>query len=124
MIDTSDRLRTKYFRPYLPGRGPVFRLTLWATSARDWRGQTVIAYRFESKEVGAKSYSVLFEGSDFAGSPMNADDSDSTLYGLLGFLTCKPGDTDSEYFADYTEAQMAFAQAHAETIACMIPEGF
>ena len=55
------------------------------------------------------SGSVLFEGDDFRSSPMHADDSDETLRGLLGFLLLRPGDTDREYFADYTPAQRAFA---------------
>ena len=51
----------------------------------------------------------IFEGDDFGPSPMHADDSDETLRGLLGFLLLRPGDTDREYFDDYTPAQRAFA---------------
>lgn len=67
-------------------------------------GRTCIGYTF-SDPSGA----VLFAGEDFRPSPMHADDSDATLRGLLGFLTLRPGDTDAEYFADYTPAQLAFA---------------
>ena len=99
-----------------------FRLTLWATTRTDWRGQTRLGYRFHDRN-GA----VLFEGEDFCGSPMHADDSDETLRALLGFLTLKPGDTDRDYFDDYTEDQMDFAQTDAEALAvyAMEPdEGF
>lgn len=84
----------------------VWRLTTWATERVDRRGQTVIGYRLVSPE-GV----VLFEGEDFCGSPMNADDSDATLRALLGFLTLRPGDTDREYFENYTPAQRAFAES-------------
>ena len=43
---------------------------------------------------------------------MHADDSDDTLRALLGFLALRPGDTDSEYFADYTAAKREFASSH------------
>ena len=56
-------------------------------------------------------HSVLFAGEDFRPSPMHADDADETLRGLLGFLTLRPGDTDREYFADYSPAQLAFAES-------------
>ena len=86
-----------------------YRLTTWATPKTDWRGQTRIGYQFSSPD-GA----VIFEGEDFSGSPMHADDSDETLRALLSFLTLRPGDTDREYFDSYTPEQMAFAQGPAE----------
>lgn len=88
-----------------------YELRLFATNGRDWRGQTRLAYEF-----GKVGEPALFEGSDFCGSPMHADDSDETLRCLIGFLTCKPGDTDREYFDDYTPEQMAFAQSDAEAL--------
>ncbi len=48
----------------------------------------------------------IFEGDDFGPSPLHADDSLDTVAALLGFLTCKPGDTDREYFASYTPLQL------------------
>jgi len=77
-----------------------FTLRLWDTGARDWRGQTKLSYELKD---GRK---VIFAGDDFAGSPMHADDSLQTVTALLCFLTCKPGDTDSEYFANYTQDQL------------------
>ncbi len=87
--------------------GRVWRLTTWDTGRQDRRGQAYIGYRLVSPDGP-----VIFEGEDFAGSPMNADDSDDTLRALLGFLTLKPGDTDSEYFADYTPEQRAFSESY------------
>ena len=71
-------------------------------------GRTCIAY-----ELRDPSGAVLFAGDDFRPSPMHADDSDATLRGLLGFLLLRPGDTDADYFADYTAAQLAFAKSNA-----------
>lgn len=84
--------------------GRAWRLTTWDTGRQDRRGQAYIGYRLVSPEGRT-----VFEGEDFAGSPMNADDSDATLRALLGFLTLKPGDTDSEYFESYTAEQREFA---------------
>lgn len=87
--------------------GRVWRLTTWATDRVDWRGQTVLGYRLVSPEGR-----VVFDGTDFAGSPMHGDDSDATLRALLGFLCLRPGDTDAEYFQDYTPAQREFSESY------------
>jgi hypothetical protein len=96
-------------------QGKVFRLRMWDTNRRDRRGQTIMGYRFEQVEPEAQAM-VLFEGEDFAGSPMHADDDDKTVRALIGFLTLRPGDTDEEYFASYTPDQMDFAQSDAEAL--------
>lgn len=88
-----------------------YRLTTYATTGRDSRGQTTIGYRFHGRDG-----KVIFAGEDFHGSPMHADDSDATLRALLGFLTLRPGDTDREYFEGYTPEQMAFARGDAERL--------
>jgi hypothetical protein len=67
---------------------------------------------------------VIFEGSDFGPSPMDAWDSDATVYALLGFLTLRPGDTDSDYFEGYTADQTLFAQEHAESLSCYASDRF
>lgn len=116
----ETRLRRKTFRIYADPAAPRFTLSTWATDRTDARGCTRIKYRLTERrgsETGAAGRIVLFEGSDFCGSPMHADDSDATLGALLAFLTLRPGDTDEEYFANYTDAQRAFASEHAETLA-------
>ena len=67
-------------------------------------GRTRIGY-----ELRDPAGEALFRGDDFGPSPMHADDSDDALRGLLGFLTLQPGDTDAEYFADYSDRQHEFA---------------
>lgn len=55
----------------------------------------------------------IFEGDDFwpereyDGELNCLDEEDARV--LIGFLTMQPGDTDSEYFNDYTDDQMKFA---------------
>lgn len=83
-----------------------FRLSLYDTYQRDNRGQDYLAYRFSDNGK------VIFEGEDFSGSPMHCIDSLDTVYQLLGFLSLKPGDTDSEYFEKYTPDQMAWCQSN------------
>ena len=99
--------------PYLPGRGPTYGLETWDTGRVDDRGQTIIGYSFGPLDPSPHT---LFEGEDFAGSPMHADDSAETVAALLGFLTLRPGDTDSDYFADYSAEQLEFCDTDAETL--------
>lgn len=54
---------------------------------------------------------VLFHGADYGPAPHVAIDSDDALRGLLGFLTLRPGDTDADYFADYSDRQWEFAES-------------
>ena len=82
-----------------------FTLRMWDTGICGSSGQTVLAYELKD---GRK---VIFSGDDFAGSPMHADDSLATVAALLNFLTLKPGDTDPEYFAKYTPAQMDWCES-------------
>lgn len=79
-------------------------LLTWSTGRYDRRGQSYIGYAFGRTDEGEP----LFAGEDFAGSPMHADDSDETLRSLLGFLTLRQGDTDADYFDDYTPRQLEF----------------
>jgi hypothetical protein len=97
--------------------GPTFTLTLWATDRLDKRGQTILGYRLTMREPGARCATTLFEGEDFAPSPLDAIDSDATVAAVLTFLTLRPGDTDAEYFAAYTPAQFDYCAAHAEALA-------
>lgn len=68
--------------------------------------RTVVGY--ELRDPDDKT---IFRGADFKPAPLCADDSDETLRGLLGFLTLRPGDTNAEYFADYTDRQREFAES-------------
>jgi hypothetical protein len=67
---------------------------------------------------------VLFEGSDFHCSPLHAIDSNETVAALMGFLTLRKGDTDVEYFADYTPEQLGYSEEYAETLSCEVMARF
>src|SRR5262245_12842143 len=106
-------MNTERIRTWRSGR---FQLDLFDTGHRDWRGQTRLAYAF------LDNGKVIFEGEDFAGSPLNADDSDVTVAALLGFLSLRPGDTDREYFHRYTPEQLDWAQQNGEELSLLAHE--
>lgn len=62
-------------------------------------------------ELCAPNGIAVFRGVDFGPSPCHADDADETLRALCGFLFLRPGDTDAEYFASYSDRQRAFAES-------------
>lgn len=112
---TRERqVRNVRFTPYLPGKGPRFSLTVYDTYNRDHYGKDVLAYRL------TQDGKTLFAGADFACAPGHAIDSDNCVESLMGFLTLREGDTDAEYFADYTPEQLEFSQTHAETLGCEV----
>ncbi len=67
---------------------------------------------------------VLFEGEDFCCAPSYAIDGDQCIASLMGFLTLRPGDTDREYFADYTPEQLEYCSHHAESLSCEVMNRF
>ena len=93
-----------------------FKLEVFDTGRRDWRSQTRLAYTFTD------GGNVIFQGEDFSGSPLHADDSDESLAALLGFLALRPGDTDREYFDSYTPEQLAWARQNGEELALLAHE--
>ncbi len=103
--------RTVRFQPYRKGSGPTFTLTL--NDAR-WPS---LRYRLSS---GGR---VLFEGMIVCPGTY-ASDANRAVVGVMGFLTLRPGDTDADYFAEYTPDQLAFANEHAETLACAVADRF
>jgi hypothetical protein len=54
----------------------------------------------------------LFSGDDYSPSPMDSAESLDSLLGLLSFLTVRPGDTEEEYFKDYTPLQLEFCNSY------------
>jgi hypothetical protein len=77
-----------------------FTVWLFQTGRRESTGQEILRYVFKD---GRKT---IFEGSDFGCSPARPIDSVGAVYDLLGFLSLGKGDTDSEYFKDYTKEQI------------------
>lgn len=120
----KDTLRRCIFRPYQKGMGPSFELHMWGTNRTDWRGQSYLGYTLKMRSYKSKVPTLLFEGSNFAGSPLYSDDSDQTIVYLMSFLTLRPGDTDADYFKDYTPEQLDFCSQHAESLACEVSSWF
>jgi hypothetical protein len=110
-----DILRTVILTPYAKGMGPRFTLQMRDGGERR-NGQTLIAYTLWMKAPGM-ARTVIFEGADYGVGAFVCIDSDDAVRGLLGFLTLRPGDTDADYFTNYTKEQRAFCDTHAEALA-------
>ncbi len=97
-----------------------YTLNVYPLNKTDHLGKEMMGYEFLNKNGD-----ILFAGEDFACSPMHSIDSDECLKGILGFLTLRPGDTDKEYFSEYTEEQMDFAcSTDAEIIASIVHDKY
>lgn len=124
-----DTIRVLRFRPYRDPAMPSFVLCIWDTRRVDRRGCSVLGYRLNMLLHSANTHRAreritVFEGEDFAGSPLHADDSDATARSLMTFLTLRPGDTDAEYFASDTELQRAYRDEHAEALGYEVERRF
>jgi len=102
-MNSDQHLRTVTLQGY--------ELTTWDTYRTGAFRESILGYRF-----AAPRGEVLFTGEDFCCSPLLDIDSDEAVRSLLGFLCLRPGDTDSEYFENYTPAQLAFAEGDAEQL--------
>jgi len=87
-----------------------YELELYDTHEQDIHGKHRLYYRF------TRDREPIFTAGDFWCSPSRSIDSDDTLVSLLGFLTLRPGDTDAEYFENYTPRQLEFAANEAEEL--------
>ena len=123
-------IREELFAPYAKGKGPQFRLVVWDTDRTSRSGKNVLGYRlsawntYTTPKGGGGVREVLFEGEDFQCSPLHAVDSDETVRAIMDFLTLRPGDTDAEYFENYTAEQLAFCDAHAEALSFEVVRRF
>ncbi len=61
---------------------------------------------------------------DFRPSPLHAIDSRDTWGAIWSFVTLREGDTDREYFDDYTETMIAFRDGDAEHVGHLARERF
>ena len=111
------RIRLVRFRPYRD-HGPTFSLELYEVLGQSER----IGYTLRQHDHGKTV--VIFEGRDFRPSPLHAWDSDETVAAIMSFLTLRVGDTDREYFENYTAEQMEFRDTHAESLACEVYSRF
>ena len=87
-----------------------FKLELFDTQQILNQPQHQLAYKFYCKG------SLIFEGNDYGCSPMHSIDGDESVAGLLGFLALREGDTEDDYFKDYTQLQLDFADEFGEDL--------
>lgn len=120
-------VRKVRFAPYRrgTGTGPTYTLELLdppASAGPTWdeAGRIRIGYRLKRHQAGKTT--VLFEGFDCHAHC--AIDSDTAVETVMTFLTLRPGDTDSDYFASYTPDQLDWAQSEAETLSCDVYDRF
>lgn len=111
-VNEDTLLRHVRMEPYIKGKGPTFDLVTWDTGRRFSTGQWKIGAALFSSE----SEDPIFHNEEIGVAPADPIDSDGATRGALGWFTLRPGDTDRDYFADYAEAQLAFADAHAESL--------
>lgn len=101
-----------------------YRLLVWDTYRTGRHGGETLGYAFS--RIGESE--PIFAAEDFGAPAIKTRgeslDGDATLRSLLSFLTLREGDTDSDYFAGYTERQWAFSRGDAEEISmwAMDPE--
>lgn len=80
-----------------------YTLSLQALGRKDRNGHEMVRYIFSDPKG-----TMIFAGDDFGASPLHDAEGDKSAKSLLAFLTLRDGDTDAEYFANYTPAQIAF----------------
>lgn len=110
-------MRDVIISPYLLGM-PFFRLQLIDTGEVDHYGKSGIGYRLATYNPDGTLFDVVFKHEDHGiiWNPGVIDD-DAAVGSVLQWLTLKPGDTDEEFFEDYTDEQLFFAEEHAENLA-------
>lgn len=112
MNNTEDNiLRRVRLAPYTD-QTRAFILTTFDQNRTDSLGKNVIGYTFQKEG----ETDPIFEETELACSPMHAIDSDETLRSCLTFICLRPGDTDPDYFDNYTDRQKAFCDEDAETL--------
>lgn len=123
MRQFQDCIREESFSPYLEGKGPTFTLRVFELGGRDSSiHHTNVGYKLTMTE-GNKS-TVIFEGDDVGIPNHTAIDSDDAVNHIMGWLTLREGDTDSEFFENDTEIQKEYRNNHAESLSMEVMNRF
>lgn len=85
-------------------RTGTYELFLTAGEKYDIHGKLQVIYGLLDPDGN-----MIFDGEEYYSSPFHDPEGLDAAKDLLGFLTLRPGDTDAEYFKEYTLTQMAFA---------------
>lgn len=115
-----DKVRTVRFTPYRKGMGPSFTLHLYDGEARDDAGRSAVCC------VLKQGRKVVFSAMTpkLAAYGHHSVDGDAAVRNVMGWLTLRLGDTDSDYFRNYTPEQLDFASTHAETLSLEVLDRF
>ena len=123
----AEPLRHVRLAPYREGN-PSFELEIGLAGYADDSGsrvcgpRTYVEYRLTQVETDGSRF-VIFHGSDIGLARSGAcEDSDETVRSVLGWLTLRPGDTDSEFFENDTPEQVAYREQHAESLSMFAGE--
>jgi hypothetical protein len=116
-----EKVRTVRFSPYAKGQGPIFTLHIYDGQETDSAGRFALGYELRSE--GQSIFSATSRDGAFVWVHC-AIDSDTAVRSIMTFLTLRPGDTDAEYFADYSAAQQDFAASHAEALSGEVESRF
>lgn len=117
-------IRSVTFDPFIPGMGPTFTLCLWDLERRDEYGKHILKYRLTMQKEKFTVSEILFEGEDYHLASGQHVDSDEAVEGIMSFLTLKPGDTDEDYFKDYTQEQLEYCSKYAEALSAEVSARF
>lgn len=115
--ENYELIRTIEFQPYI--KGPSFRLELYDVGRQDHSGKHAVGYRLLQLE---EVFSSLHGEEDCHLYSPHAIDSDEAVRALMSFLTLRPGDTDADYFANYSERQHQFCREHAEYLGASVDD--
>lgn len=131
-MSEPEKVRTLHIRPYRKGIGmPWFRVEIWDSNTTDQRGAPVVYWRLYECYDGRGIKPVLvFDGlaepHKWRCSGWFSVDGDEAAECVLKFASLQPGDTDPEFFEDYSPTQIAFVEAYGEAIdserECRFPE--
>jgi hypothetical protein len=83
-----------------------YTLEMEVTGREDRLGHELVRYEFKNP-----SGVILFSGEDFGASPLHDAEGIESARALLTFLTLRKGDTDEEYFENYTPEQLEFSES-------------
>lgn len=114
----AKKVRTVRLRPYRPGL-PYFDLDLFDPYESDLRGAPVVLWRLTQRQKG-KPPVVIFDGTEepqkWRCSGWFSVDGDEAVECCLKFASLQPGDTDREFFDDYTPEQLYFVRRYGEVL--------
>jgi len=97
-----------------PLTGSKIEIRMYDTGRRDSRGMTRIEVEADRLDLNSGERKVLFSGSDLYMSPGmgTCDDSDAMVKCAVSMVAMRPGDTDSDWFDNYSPDQLEWSRSY------------